>query len=275
MIDILLSTYNGEKYLKELLQSIINQTFIDWKLFIRDDFSTDKTLEIIDFFCEKYDNKIFLLKDNFENIGVSKSFGVLLEKSTADFIMFCDQDDVWLPTKIEKTFSVMQKAIFENPKKPILVCTDLKIVDENLQVISNSMWQCSKILPELLKSSFEYLSACNFVTGCTMLLNKEAKKNALPFDETTKIHDLWIALKVLIHNGLLIPVYEQTILYRQHSDNKFGAPIYEKNYFFYKIKTFNSTLKSNKETYTMAKSIKKINIFTYLTYKIKYFFKRK
>jgi rhamnosyltransferase len=164
--------------------------------------------------------------------------------------------------------------IAQNPNKPVLVCTDLQIVDENLQTINNSMWQSSKILPEFLKSSFNYLSVCNFVAGCTMMFNNEVKKIVLPFSNFTEIHDSWIALKTLTHNGLIVPVYEQTILYRQHKNNVFGSTLYEKKYFFKKIKNLQSVIKKNQSHYKMIHQIKKTNIFIYLFYKFKYFLKR-
>ena len=99
-IDILMATYNGEKYLVEQLDSIINQTYRNWNLLIRDDNSTDKTLEIIQNYHKK-DKRIKILKDNKGNLGIVRNFEELLKSSESEFIMFSDQDDIWVENKLD------------------------------------------------------------------------------------------------------------------------------------------------------------------------------
>ena len=134
-ILILLSTYNGEKYLKVQLDSLFSQSYKNFKLIARDDGSSDKTLEILKY----YD--IELLSSN-ENIGVKSSFETLLkyafENSDADYFMFCDQDDVWNQDKVELTFQKMYEMEELYKNTPILVHTDLEVVDENLHTINPS-----------------------------------------------------------------------------------------------------------------------------------------
>jgi len=108
-IDILLSTYNGEQYLRNQIESIINQTYKNWRLLIRDDGSQDKTIEILEYYLRKHKDKIVLIEDGQKHLGASKSFFRLLGYSDAKYIMFCDQDDVWLPYKIEKTYNKMKE----------------------------------------------------------------------------------------------------------------------------------------------------------------------
>lgn len=114
-IAILLSTYNGEKFIKKQIDSLIAQTFSNWKLYIRDDGSTDKTISIIEEICES-DNRIFLYKET--NIGVKASFLSLLSRVEADYYFFCDQDDFWYDNKIEKTLEyASKKSAFVNSWK--------------------------------------------------------------------------------------------------------------------------------------------------------------
>jgi len=182
MIDILLSTYNGITYLREQIESILNQSFADWYLIIRDDGSMDDTAVVIDEYCKQYPQKIKKITDNLGNLGVIRSFEILLENSTANYIMFCDQDDYWLPDKIYISFNKIKQ--MENQfgnNIPLLVHTDLKVVDKNRNLISESLWKYTKLKPEILDANIYYMSLCNCVTGCTVLINKKAKEISLPF----------------------------------------------------------------------------------------------
>ena len=107
MIAILLSTYNGSKYLREQLNSIIDQTVKDWILYVRDDGSTDETIDIIKEYVSLYPNINYI--EDIQNLGSARSFMKLLSLVEADHYMFCDQDDVWLPTKIEVSLMEMKK----------------------------------------------------------------------------------------------------------------------------------------------------------------------
>ena len=107
-IEILMATYNGEKYIREQIDSIISQTYSNWTLLIRDDVSKDDTVKIIKEY-EKKDKRIKLLEDNKGNLGFVKNFEELLKNSSEDFIMFSDQDDYWLEDKIEKYINELKK----------------------------------------------------------------------------------------------------------------------------------------------------------------------
>jgi glycosyltransferase involved in cell wall biosynthesis len=275
IISILLSTYNSEKYLCEQIDSILNQSHKEWTLYIRDDGSTDSTLNIIKEYCVRYTN-IVLCESGDKNMGAKNSFFWLLEHIDAPYYMFCDHDDVWLPFKVGITYEKMKIAEQNNPNKPIIVNTDLVVVDSNLQVIHPSMWEYSHLLPDILKSSFNYLCICNFVTGCTMMINRKAKEISFPVSSKATIHDSWIALKVLHAGGTIVPIPEQTILYRQHTKNVCGASMYPTNYVLLgKIRHCMPILKRNKIVYQMCTCVGKINIFTYCLYKIKYYFRRR
>lgn len=217
-ITILLSTYNGEKYLKEQLNSLFSQTYKNFEIIVRDDGSSDKTLEVLKY----YDVKL-LSSDG--NIGIKKSFETLLkyayENSDADYFMFCDQDDVWNDNKIEKTLEEMKRLekLYGN-NTPLLVHTDLEVVDENLKTISSSMWKYEYILPQF--NTFNRLLIQNTITGCTMMINRELAKKSLDIPEESIMHDWWIGL-IASCFGKISYLEESTIKYRQHGKNTIGT----------------------------------------------------
>lgn len=227
MIDILLSTYNGEKYLTQLLDSILNQTYTEWRILVRDDCSRDTTLDILHEYQKKYSDKIYLIENNIkENIGVIKSFEFLLSQSTSDYIMFCDQDDIWLPNKIKELIEAITYLEKINPQTPILTHCDLSIIDKEEKIIHQSLWQYAGIKPKILNNNAKYMAFCNSVTGCTILMNKLCKTVVLPFPSNTTMHDAWIALKIC-QNGIVHNINKQLILYRQHDNNTLGINEYK------------------------------------------------
>ena len=131
-----MATYNGEKYLREQLQSLYNQTYTDWTLYIGDDGSSDGTASIVREFSQRYGNIVF--HQNSEGKGAMRNFMDLLAEAEADYYMFCDQDDVWLPHKVETTLRKMRETEAENKERPALACSDLRVVDKNLQTIAPS-----------------------------------------------------------------------------------------------------------------------------------------
>ena len=124
-IDILMATYNGEKYLSEQIESIISQTYTEWNLLVRDDGSSDNTCVILTEY-EKKDSRIKVIKDNKGNLGIVKNFEELLYNSNSEFIMFTDQDDVWKKDKIE----IMMRYIDDSD----LIISDAIITNENLEM---------------------------------------------------------------------------------------------------------------------------------------------
>ncbi|QSZ40919.1 glycosyltransferase [Sulfurimonas aquatica] len=216
-LKVLLSTYTGEKYLKQQLDSLLSQTYKNFEIIARDDGSRDKTLEIL----RSYDVTIIESK---ENLGVKRSFGKLLEyaikDSDTDYIMFCDQDDVWEEDKLEKTLLQMQEMERQYSNIPLLVHTDLEVVDEKLNSINSSFMDFQKIDPS--KNKFHNLLIQNTITGCTVMINRELAQKSLPIPDTAIMHDWWIGL-VASKFGKICYVDETTIKYRQHADNTIGA----------------------------------------------------
>lgn len=273
MIDILLSTYNGEKFLEKQITSILNQSFVNWTLYIRDDGSSDHTLAIIDNYIKEYPEKIIKICDGGKNIGTLHSFEVLLTQSNSPYIMFCDQDDIWLPDKIEITLNKMKDLEKIHSNTPILIHTDLKVVDYNLNIMCESFWNLTHIKPTIL-SNFNYLGVCNAVTGCTMMINSKTKDICLPFSAYASMHDFWIALCVAKY-GKINFIKEKTILYRQHQSNQIGAIPNQDllSYIKNKILNLKNTIRKNKKNRMMLKDLSYGNLFKYVLFKILYFLK--
>jgi glycosyltransferase involved in cell wall biosynthesis len=268
-IAILLSTYNSEKHLCEQIDSILNQSCKAWTLYIRDDGSTDGTLNIIKKYYSQHSN-ILLCESKNKNMGAKNSFFWLLEHVDAPYYMFCDHDDVWLPEKIQLTFSKMKNIEAVNEGKSIIVHTDLVVVNEKLEVINTSFWQYSKINPKYLKT-FNFSASYNPITGCAMMLNQQAKKLSFPVSNFALMHDCWIGLCVLNSGGIVYFVNSQSILYRQHAKNLVGAKrIGGIDYFLSKFRSISTMWKTNVLKLKMIQDIRHYSIMKYWYFKIVY-----
>lgn len=271
-IAILMSSYNGARFIKDQINSLINQTYKNWTLYIRDDGSTDGTTDIIQMFQDSHNN-IKLIKDSLK-LGACQSFMKLLTSVDADYYMFCDQDDFWYPNKIERTLQEMRYNELTNPNLPVAVCSDLTLVDSDLKVIEPSMWRFSGLYPLYLKE-WKYLQVCNIFTGCTMMINKAARLLCMKNSSKAKMHDSWIGLNVAANGGRIAPIEEQLILYRQHSANVLGCPPEPGlKYYLNKIKSIGQMLQGIFSQYQVANSIKRTSFVSFYYYKILYQFIR-
>ena len=266
-VAILLATYNSSKHLEELIESIISQTYKDWKLVIHDDGSTDNTIEIIENYIKIDDRFSLVLKD--KKFGAAKSFMELLRITNADYYFFCDHDDVWLPEKLEKSVSLLQETEKKNSSQQVIVHTDLFVVDQSLKIKNDSFWKSSKIFPNLLKGK-NIAQVFNFVTGCTMGFNQKAKDISFPYPDNIPMHDWWINLCVLKNDGIVEELREPLILYRQHGNNEVGARKADAKYFCNKIQNLKITFQKQWEHILFLKSFKGINVFQYYYYKLYY-----
>lgn len=221
-IDILLATFNGEKYLRQQLDSILCQTDSSWRLIVRDDCSTDGTVAIIEEYRQAFPGKIILLDNGGLNLGSCQNFALLLQYASADYVMFCDQDDVWLPHKISATRTCMHSLEDEFGKEsPLMVYTDLKVVGEDIDtVLADSTWEYQQLDPRNGKR-LNRLLLHNIPTGCTMLVNRALRELALPIPPEAVMHDWWIAL-VATAFGQSRYLTDPVILYRQHGTNAVG-----------------------------------------------------
>ena len=221
-VNILMSTYNGQQFLAEQIRSIQEQSYTDWTLFIRDDGSSDNTKEILKDF-ERQDSRIHLIdSDKSDNLGVIKSFHKLVNHDRADYYFFSDQDDVWLPNKLELSLKEAQNYLAD---LPLMVYMDLKVVNQDLEIMTESMVksQSHHANTELVQELTE-----NTVTGGVAMINHAL---AEMWQETDDIlmHDWYLALLASAF-GNLVFIDQPGELYRQHSDNVLGARTLSKRF---------------------------------------------
>lgn len=221
-IDILLSTFNGGRHLAQQLDSVLAQTATGWRLLVRDDGSTDDTPRILEDYAARHPRRIGWIARDPERLGACRSFGRLLQASTARYVMFCDQDDVWLPHKIEITLRAMQDLEARwGAEAPLVVFTDLKVVDEALVERAASFWRLLRLDP-LHCRRLNRLVLQSVANGCTMILNAALRERAGPIPAEAAMHDWWVTL-VAAAFGRCGHVPEPTVLYRQHGANVSGA----------------------------------------------------
>ena len=253
MIDILLASYNGEKYIAEQIDSILNQTFDDWILYIKDDCSTDNTATIILEYEKKYKDKIKIILSDKQSGSAKNNFFSMLKYSKSDYIMLCDQDDIWMPDKVEITYNAMLKAEQENNDIPVLVHTDLKVVDENLNVISDSLLKMQKL--DSRKDKINNLLVQNIVTGCTVMVNKKLINYINKPPQHAVMHDWWFAL-IAASLGKIVFIDKKTVLYRQHGMNSVGAKdVNSKDYLFKMLKNVKMIKKSFEYGYIQSNEL--------------------
>lgn len=251
-IIVLLATYNGSSYIEAQLDSLLAQTISTFSILVHDDGSCDDTVAILKNYQENTSLQISIL--NFPSFGSAKSnFLYLMSKADSDYFFLCDQDDIWLPNKIEKTLDTLKQLENLNGKDvPLLVHTDLQVVDTHLQLIDSSFSHYVGLVP--LTTLKEALMQ-NDVTGCTAVYNKALSvllKEHLPAPEKIIMHDWWIAL--IAHTfGQKEMLPDATILYRQHGNNSVGAiKSYGFSYIFKKIRSFKEIHYEMNQSYIQA-----------------------
>jgi len=221
-VTILLATYNGEKYLDELMRSLLSQTYPDFTVLARDDGSSDRTPEILARWSAAQPGKINIVSDDLGNLRFVQNFARLMGLCDTPYFAFCDQDDVWLPNKIE--LSINQLRTLEDQfgtETPILVHSDLTVVDGNLNEISPSFFDYTGI--NIANAGrLDRLLFNNIVSGCSSMGNRALLNVAQPIPDGHLYHDWWIAL-VASSCGVLHTMAEPTVLYRQHGQNQIGA----------------------------------------------------
>lgn len=238
LINIILAAYNGKKYIKEQIQSIIDNDYTNIKVWVFDDGSTDGTDEIITEFEKEYPGRVIFYK-NPENKGLTRNFleGVLMvskriheecpNQNIKNYYMFSDQDDFWHKDKIKKTY---QKTVSTEKKygknKPIAVYTDALVVDEHLNLINPSFHRSNKL--DVTKTDFAHLLMENKLIGCTIMINQElVHMLGNKINEGIRFHDWWVAL-IAASFGHISYVKDATLSYRQHGNNIVGDQSFKK-----------------------------------------------
>lgn len=220
MITILMAAYQGEKYIREQLDSILAQVERDWRLVIWDDGSQDATPVILAEYASRHPKRI-LIQRNPENLGSTKNFLSMLMAYESDYYMFADQDDIWHPDKLTRTKRRMKQMEQRYGKEmPALVCTDAAVVDAEAKLLQPSFVKVQHF--DMKQRSLPHLLMENLCIGCTMMMNRALAELVTELPERARFHDWWMAL-VAAAFGHISYLAVPTLDYRQHGNNVVGT----------------------------------------------------
>lgn len=255
MIAIIMATYNGARFLREQIDSVLENTEDSFHLYIFDDNSTDDTPAIITEYAARFPQKIFpKLYTTSAGDACSSFFRALGDvPATYDWYMLCDQDDVWMKDKIAVTLAAMKEQEEKTPGLPVLVHTDLRVVDTDLNTIAPSMAVYQNISHQ--RTLLKNILVQNTVTGCTMMMNRILFSMVGSKPQRCAMHDWWIAL-IAAAFGVIVYLDRPTILYRQHGDNSVGAKQAKgMGFYLHKWRTRKTVKKNYQDTFSQAKEL--------------------
>ncbi len=221
MVSVLLASYNGEKYIREQMDSILNQTFQNLNIVVSDDLSTDKTPALVREYEEQYPDRIKILKHEERSGSAQNNFFRLLSAVSDQYIMLCDQDDVWLPHKVEITLKEMKRLEARCKRDiPLLVHSDLSVTDETGRIIHKSMAEYQKIA--VWDNRLSHCLVENNITGNTVMINRAFLSLLTHKPEDCMMHDWWLGLLASCF-GEISYIDRPLVLYRQHGSNQLGS----------------------------------------------------
>ncbi|WP_122894023.1 glycosyltransferase family 2 protein [Arcobacter peruensis] len=215
LVSIAMATYNGEKYLKKQLDSILNQSYKNIEIIICDDLSTDNTVKIIKEYMKK--NSFIKLTINNKNLGYAKNFEQAISHCNGEFIALCDQDDIWNLNKIDLQLNAALSLSNEFQNFPIMIHSDLEMIDDNDKIINYSYFDFRKYKLKKEKDLGHILGPCG-VMGNTLFFNKKLKEKILPFPVDIENHDYWISTINELF-GKRVTLDEKLTKYRIHFSN--------------------------------------------------------
>lgn len=219
---ILMATYNSTRFLDDQLASIAAQTDRDFRMVVADDNSSDNTYDMIEQFGNAQGIDISIRRNVPGNAGAKKNFATLLAENTADYVFLCDHDDIWNPTKIAEMKAAMQAAEREvGPDVPVLVFSDLQVVDDQNREIASSFWAYSNLDPTTTQH-FDKSLINAVVVGCATMMNKALVDMASPVPKDCAMHDWWCHL-VAAAFGRVVVLETPLVQYRQHGSNVSGS----------------------------------------------------
>lgn len=219
VVSILLPVYNGARFLEAQLDSLLAQTHHHWVCLIRNDGSEDASEAILQRYRSKHPRRFVLLEDVRGNVGTVASLNLLARHSESPYFAPCDQDDVWLPQKLERSISAVT-AFGVSSEVPALVFCDMTVTDHELRPIHPSFWDLQNARRYAV--GLRGMPVFNAVAGCTMLGNRALLSAAFPVPAEAPMHDHWLAL-VARYSAVYSAIEEPMVLYRQHGRNQRGA----------------------------------------------------
>ncbi|WP_299880751.1 glycosyltransferase family 2 protein [uncultured Cocleimonas sp.] len=214
-IHVILCCYQGEKYISKQLDSILAQDYPLIEIHVSDDCSVDSTLSIVSEYCAKYPNISFYR--NHKNLGFLKNFESSLERVSGKYFALCDQDDIWCTDKLSLSMQELQFLENSYPDKPILIHSDLELINDQDEVIESSFFTKKGLVFSETKSLALILGHCG-VMGNTILMNRNLIEKALPFPVQLKYHDYWFAL-INECFGVRKTISKPLVKYRLHDTN--------------------------------------------------------
>ena len=222
-LSIALCTYNGALFLEEQLNSLAGQTYKPNELIICDDGSSDDTLKLAKKFADTAPFEVTII-ENKTAVGPAQNFSQAILACSGDYVALCDQDDVWGTQKLELILKKMKEIeVRLGSDVPLLVHSDLIVTDEKLQPVFFSMMEQQHIRNETdMQNAQRVLSIQNYVTGCTVLINRALVESACPIPTNAVMHDWWLAL-IAASKGYIGFVEQPLVYYRQHKSNTVGA----------------------------------------------------
>ncbi len=210
-VSVVLCTYNGERFLREQLDSIVCQKYPAFELIIQDDCSTDRTVEIIKEYASRY--PWIHLYSNETNLGFKNNFGTAIAKATGDLVALCDQDDIWLDNHL--------KVLVDTIKDNVLACACSLLVNKDgvsIGFTTDEEKGFSYFPKGDIEKAYRIFYNCGFYMGHNMLADREWLQSAIPIPSGSVYHDLWFAAFACMKGGMS---YSDTVItyYRQHNGN--------------------------------------------------------
>ena len=259
-VQILLATYNGEKFLRQQLDSIVNQEYELWELLIHDDGSVDDTINILNEYQNKYPKNIRLLNDKKTFCSASKNFFHLIKNRSKEANLFClcDQDDIWHQSKLK---FITEKYNLQKEEEPVLIHSDLSLIDNRDKLLEKSHNKLINYQKNFInkRTSIYY----NPIPGCAMSINS-ALADKIIYSKYMVMHDWWILLNAIYENTNVIYINLPLVKYRQHSENICGYK--KKNIFIlvfrllFKIPLY---FKNAKAAYLQSKKFSNLSCLQY------------
>jgi glycosyltransferase involved in cell wall biosynthesis len=237
-IDILLAVYNGEKYLPAFLDSLLEQSQDNFRLVVSDNKSTDGTPAILRDYARRFMHGLVVLSVPPETVSAPRNFARVTQAAEAPYIMYADADDVWRSDKVERSLSALKAMeVRYGAETPLLVHSDLAVVDRNLKMLHPSYWSYQNIDPS--RTHLSQLLIRNCVTGCTVMMNRTLLALIRPIPEAVPMHDYWCAVNAAAF-GHIGAIAEPLIAYRQHGANDTGAAAWGAGFILRRLASLSS-----------------------------------